>query len=168
MRGHSIALTLALAVGIAASGCGASESGPAARLNGTWHWSNGAQTSEAWLTFDATNGTYAAKRLDEVKPTHGEFETGVYTVKDDQITLAPRTFTCPGPDPAYSFSHNFSGSAFIIPTPQGFLTQAPGAALGLVFSPFMWQPDDGIAVGCFQPDGTFAESPQISLGGASP
>jgi hypothetical protein len=159
-------MATALVVVVAGGGCGSSESAPAARLNGTWLWSNGALTAEAWLTFDAKDGTYTAKRLDEMNPRHGEFETGVYTAQDDQVTLIPRTFTCPEPDPAYTFSYRFSGTAFIIQTPQGFLTQAPGSVLGLVFSPFMPQSDDGIIVGCFQPDGTFVESPRVSVGGA--
>lgn len=168
MRPHPVTLALALTVGIASAGCGSSAPSPEARLNGTWLWTNGTLITEGWWTFNAKERSYTAKRLEGTQPTHGEFETGGYTAKDDQITFTPRTFTCSDSDPAYTVTYSLTGSSLLIPEPHGFLAEVAGSVFGLLFSPFELQSDDGVVVGCFHPDGTFVESPQVAVAGTFP
>ena len=149
------AMVTAFLVALTAA-CSSGSGGGSPSLTGTtWEYANSAGTAGEGVVFN-TNGTYALLVLQLTSSSSGNVqeETGTYVVSGNTITVTPKEWTCPGPDPVYSATYSFQGSSLAITEPSGVV---------------IFQPDDQMASmaalthGCFSSSGAFTAMPLASV-----
>jgi hypothetical protein len=135
------------------SSCGGSSRTPEERLVGYWSYSNPVGGNGIELQFTGT--TYMSRDWQLVSltstPAYQEVQTGEYSATDTEITYTPTSSTCPGPAPVYTGSYSFDEDRLaIVESTRAFtLVRRTGPA----------STDGTIFFGCFQPDGSFVQSP---------
>jgi len=136
---------------VAVAACGSNTVTPQERLIGEWTYTNSAGNAGVVITFK-TDDTYSAQvmQLTSTTSANDEVETGVFSVTDTTITFTPQQYTCPGPDPIYTYKYAFNGDSLSMLIPSGAVafTRYTGPAASNAV----------ITFGCIQSDGSFVQS----------